>query len=473
MENIMTIENFIENIYREFNDSARSNEYKDLYSEVKNEKLQIIFSTLQDILISEFKLMNTRLPTTNETSYFWAENSRSLLNAFDMIDRMKSTFKNTEYEFKVTNYYDSIISYCKEFLKQYKGSIIPENTEKIELYYTIPIFEVTNNKFIVKRNKSSFNLQLIGEGSYAKVFKYKDEDYDEFFVIKKLKNSATDREILRFKQEYILMKQNPHPNIVKVYKYFENNSYTMDYCGISLKKFIDKNNTKLLIPQRLDLISQLLDTMRFLHNKGLYHRDISYNNILIDSKFDKLFLKISDFGLTKDENNKITSEDSSIKGTYIDPCLDKFENYNVQNDIYALGMMINYIYFGKQNISTGTTKVHKVISKCIINDLSVRYKTVDEIIKDLFSNAATEDEFYSKIDIQKLKSEITEHLSKCSANDLPNICEGLGLKSGTTEESYKSKAGYVFRRIATLTKAETIDLVLKINDSMGCDIDLY
>lgn len=469
----MTIENFIENIYREFDNSAMSSEYKELYSEVKNEKLQIIFSTLQDILISEFKLMNTRLPTTNGTSYFWAENSRSLLDAFDKIDRMKYTFKNTEYEFKITNYYDSVITCCKEFLKKYKGSIIPEYTEKIDLYYTIPIFEIKNNNIIIKKNKSNFNLQLIGEGSYAKVFKYKDEDYDEFFVIKKLKKSATDKEILRFKQEYVLMKQNPHPNIVKVYKYFEDNSYTMDYCGTSLKKFIDKNNTKLLIPQRLDLISQLLNAMQFLHNKALYHRDISYNNILIDSKYDKLFLKISDFGLTKDENNKITSEDSSIKGTYIDPCLDKFENYNAQNDIYALGMMINYIYFGRQNISTGTTKIHKVISKCIINDLSARYKTIDELINDLFGNTITEDEFYSKIDIQKLKSKITEHLSNCSANDLPSICEGLGLKSGTTEESYKSKAGYVFRRIATLTKTETIELVLKINDSMGYDIDLY
>lgn len=126
----MTIENFIENIYREFDNSAMSSEYKELYSEVKNEKLQIIFSTLQDILISEFKLMNTRLPTTNGTAYFWAENSRSLLDAFDKIDRIKCTFKNTEYEFIITNYYDSVITCCKEFLKKYKGSIIPEYTEK-------------------------------------------------------------------------------------------------------------------------------------------------------------------------------------------------------------------------------------------------------------------------------------------------------------------------------------------------------
>lgn len=467
----MRTENFIESIFRELPEHHL--DYIELYSNMGNQKFTEILSTVHFELVEELKLLNLRLPTHNEPSYYHATDSRRLLAVFEIIERLQTNLKSTQYEFSLDKYYDEKIKLCKEFIVQYRGSTIPPNTSKIELYYTIAIFIIKENNNFNKKNKSSYATKFIGAGSYANVYKYKDEDYDEVFVLKKLKKDVSEKDLTRFKQEYHLMKTNPHPNIVKVFRYFDNNSYTMDYCGTSLKKFIDANNTKLSIEQRKDLIIQLLEGVKFLHNKGLYHRDISYNNILIDSKYDKLFLKISDFGLTKDVNNKITSTDSSIKGTYIDPCLDKFENYNAQNDIYALGMMINYIYFGKQNISTGSTKIHKVISKCIINDLSARYKTVDEIIKDLFSNSITEDEFYSKIEIQKLKSEIIEHLSNCSANDLPSICEGLGLKSGTTEESYKSKVGYVFRRIATLTKAETVDLVLKINESMGCDIDLY
>ena len=467
----MRTENFIENIFRELPEQHL--EYVELYNNIGNQKLSQILSTLHFNLVEEFKLLNFRLPTNNESSYYHAADSRRLLAVFEVIERLQTNLKATQYEFDLDKYYDEKINNCKEFIVKYRGSTIPPNTNKIELYYTIPIFNIKENNNFNKKNKSSYATKFIGAGSYANVYKYKDEDYDEYFVLKKLKKNVSEKDLTRFKQEYHLMKTNPHPNIVRVFKYFENNSYTMDYCGISLKKFIDTNNTKLSIKQRKDLILQLLEGIKFLHSKELYHRDISYNNILIDSKFDKLFLKISDFGLIKDENNRITSSDSSIKGTYIDPCLDKFENYNAQNDIYALGMMINYIYFGKQNISTGTTKVHKVISKCIINDLSARYKSVDEIINDLFGNTLIKEEFYSKIDIQKLKSEITEHLSHCSANDLPSICEGLGLKSGTLGESYKSKAGYIFRRIATLSKEETVDLVLKINESMGFNIDLY
>lgn len=466
----MHTENFIESIYREL--AELHLDYIELYNDFNNQKLSEILSTLHFDLIEELRSLNSRLPTREESSYYHAADSRRLLSVFEIIERLQINLEQTKYKFDLDKYYNDTINNCKEFIVQYRGSTIPPNTKKIELYYTIPIFIIKENNNINKKNKSSYATKFIGAGSYANVYKYKDEDYDEVFVLKKLKKDVSEKDLTRFKQEYHLMKTNPHPNIVRVFRYFDNNSYTMDYCGTSLKKFIDTNNTKLSVEQREDLILQLLEGIKFLHNKGLYHRDISYNNILIDSKYDKLFLKISDFGLIKDENNKITSTDSSIKGTYIDPCLDKFENYNAQNDIYALGMMINYIYFGKQNISNGTTKVHKVISKCIINDLSARYKNVDEIINDLVINTLTEEEFYSKIDVQKLKSEITEHLSNCSANDLPSICEGLGLKSGTLDESYKSKAGYVFRRIATLSKEDTVNLVLKINESMGFDIDL-
>ena len=386
----MHTENFIESIFRELPEHHL--DYVELYNNIGNQKLTEILSTVHFELVEELKLLNLRLPTHNETSYYHAADSRRLLAVFEIVERLQTNLKTTQYEFSLDKYYEEKIKLCKEFIVQYSGSTIPPNTSKIELYYTIPIFIIKENNNFNKKNKSSYATKFIGAGSYANVYKYKDEDYDEVFVLKKLKKDIGEKDLIRFKQEYHLMKTNPHPNIVRVFRYFDNNSYTMDYCGTSLKKFIDTNNTKLSIEQRKDLILQLLEGIKFLHNKGLYHRDISYNNILIDSKYDKLFLKISDFGLIKDENNKITSTDSSIKGTYIDPCLDKFENYNAQNDIYALGMMINYIYFGKQNISTGATKVHKVISKCIISDLSARYKTVDEIINDLFGNTLTEEE---------------------------------------------------------------------------------
>ncbi len=450
----MDTENFIESIYRELEEKHL--DFIDLYRNFGNQKVSEIFSTVHFNLLIEIKSLNTKLPTEEYTAYYHAEDSRSLLYIFEIIERLQKNLEDTEYKFKLDDYYDEKIKLCKTFINKYYGSEIPRHVEKIELYYTIPIFVFAENQ-IVKKNKSSYQLKLIGSGSYANVFEYKDEDYNEKFVLKRLKKNATEKDLIRFKQEYRLMKSNPHPNIVRVYKYFDDNSYTMDYCGTSLKKFIDSNNTKLTNEQRKNLIYQLLDGIKFLHDRGLYHRDISYNNVLIDTKCDDLlFLKISDFGLIKDENNKITSSDSSIKGTFIDPCLEKFENYNAQNDIYALGMMINYIYFGKQNISTGSTKMHNIISKCVTTNLSERYKTVNEIIKDLTNN--------NDCDIKQIKLNIIENLKNYSANDLPSICESLGLKSGTQQEAYKSKSSYIRRRIAALDNEETVELEKKITN---------
>lgn len=461
----MQLENFFENIIQEL--SNINTDYITLYKDINNLKIQQIFSTLHFNLNSELKSLNLRLPTKEETGYYHAAESRSLLDVFEKIERVKKNLDNTSFQFDIDNYINSIISKCKTFVKQYKGSIIPPNTEKIEIYYTIPIFKFKNLNVLEKKNKSRYELQMIGNGSYANVYKYKDEDYDEFFVLKRLKKDRNPKDVIRFKQEFDLMKSNQHPNIVRVYKFFDDNTYTMDYCGYPLKQFIDRNNSKLTKESRIQLINQLLEVVAFLHDRGIYHRDLSYNNILIDNKYSNLFLKISDFGLTKDENNKITSDDSSIKGTYIDPCLDKFENYSAQNDIYAIGMMINYIYFGKQSVSNNDTIIDKIIAKCIENKLDKRYKNINQIIFNI-KTFSMHDE---NLDIQKIKSNIINELINYSANNLPNICKSLGLKEGTIEEAFKSKRNYVYNRLIYLSIEDTLNVIEKINNNMGIKIN--
>ena len=130
----MHVENFIENIYRDIDIIIFSEEYVNLYGDINNEKLTLIFSSLHNTLITEFKFMNQRLPTKDNTAYFWADNSRKLLRCFELIDEMKKKFLKTEYEFSVNNYYDKVISECREFLEEYRGSTIPKYFDK--LYYS-------------------------------------------------------------------------------------------------------------------------------------------------------------------------------------------------------------------------------------------------------------------------------------------------------------------------------------------------
>ena len=70
------------------------------------------------------------------------------------------------------------------------GSTIPENMEKIELYYKAPIFIKSNTVKIEHPNNNSINnLIPLGEGSYALAYKYYDSFYDRDFVVKKAKKN--------------------------------------------------------------------------------------------------------------------------------------------------------------------------------------------------------------------------------------------------------------------------------------------
>lgn len=86
-----------------------------------------------------------------------------------------------------------------------------------------------------------------------------------------------------------------------------------------------------------------------------------------------------DFGLIKDESNYIT-DDSSIKGTFIDPCLDKFSNYDLINEVYSIGFMLVFIFTGKKNVEKLPENYQIFKDRFITTDLNKRINNIDEII---------------------------------------------------------------------------------------------
>lgn len=141
------IENAIEAQYRKLSDAINM-EYECLYDIVPNDKLKAIFSTLHSTLIYLFDKMNLRLPTQDDGNYYWADESRGLIQSIDNINRLHKTLSNTPFAFQIDQYYEKLFNACNDFLCQYRGSTIPPHMEKVELYYTIPIF-IFGNKGIV------------------------------------------------------------------------------------------------------------------------------------------------------------------------------------------------------------------------------------------------------------------------------------------------------------------------------------
>lgn len=364
-------------------DLELTDEYKELYESFGRNDIILILSTLHTSLLKLFKSMNGRLPTKDYCAHFWADPSRELMDTIDKIETLQRKLSKSEYAFKIEEYNQSIINKCNEFLSSSGGSTIPENMDKIELFYVKPIF-IKCNTINVKHSNENIAQDLIplGEGSYALTYKYHDDFYNKDFVVKKARKGLSEKELKRFKQEFEIMKSLNSPYIVEVYSYnCDENSYIMEYMDYTLDKFLKLNNDKISSGIRKSLTLQLLKACKYLHEKGYLHRDLSPSNVLIKAYDDVLVIKISDFGLAKDPNNELTTVNTEFKGYFNDPNLklEGFNNYSMPHEIYALTMLIYFIATGKTN----TTKISDVnLNRFVrkgLGDKLNRYKSVDEL----------------------------------------------------------------------------------------------
>lgn len=400
--------------FKENIDSQKiNNKFLKIYEHVCDD-LKIIFAYYHERINFLFSQMNGR---AKSNKYFLADDSRELLKIIEILKDYQKLLKNSQYDFYLCESYQKHLDYTLLFLKEYRGSQIPDDYQDIELIKYEPVFfqvdSLTTNN--LSNDCTKIELKLIGEGAYAKVFSFKEPLTKNTYAMKRLKNDVIGKELDRFKLEFEKMNSINNPYILKAYSYNENdNSYITEYCDLTLNKYITKNNTKefMNFKHRKNIAFQFLKGLSYLHSKGLLHRDISFNNILLKTYDDNVItVKLSDFGLMKDINLELTRTDSEIRGTIIDDTLTSFKDYNIKNEIYSVGVVIWFIFTGKTNLKIDDSNIGKIVNKCINRNLSTRYDNIMEIMKDLNSiiEYKNEDTIYLKkdsISISKIKKNI-------------------------------------------------------------------
>ena len=320
------------------------------------------------------------------TGHYRAENSRALLSVIAEVEEVVHELRRAGISIELNADYRQALEGCKEWLQPSGGSPVPEDFATIELVRHEPVFsrEAKTAKLI---RMVQPELKMVAEGSFARVYSYIDPNYGARFAIKRAKPGLAPRDLERFKNEFKVMAGLRFPYILRVFRFDDQrNEYSMEFCDATLRAFVKRHNNSLTFAVRKRIALQFLYGMAHLHSKSLLHRDVSLQNVLVQEfEGGAVLVKLSDFGLVKDSNSDFTLSQTEMKGTIRDPTVTSFKDYEVVNEMYAIGHVLSYIFTGRESLKVDNSPIGRIVDRCVAHDVAQRYSTVIELIGELES----------------------------------------------------------------------------------------
>ena len=252
-------------------------------------------------------------------------------------------------------------------------------------------------------------LEVIGTGGMAVVFKAKCHRLNRLVAIKMLKKDLSeDAEFRRrFHDESQAVAMLSHPNIMAVYDVSRGGD--MDYIvmelidGITLKQYMERRG-KLNWPEALHFITQIMKGLSHAHSRGIIHRDIKPQNIMI---LRDGTVKVTDFGIACLSNGANASNEAIGSVHYISPEQAKGDYTDNRSDIYSAGVVLyemltsrlpfdgdNPVSIAIQHFSAVPLPprelnpdipeaLEQICLKAMACDRNRRYSTADEMLADL------------------------------------------------------------------------------------------
>ena len=208
------------------------------------------------------------------------------------------------------------------------------------------------DKYIGKRLDGRYEIhELIGQGGMAYVYRAYDRIENRWVAIKILREELSDNSdfLRRFRNESKAIAVLSHPNIVKVYdvSFGDRIQYiVMEYVdGITLKQYIEQQG-EIKWREALYFTVQILQALQHAHERGIIHRDIKPQNIML---LEDGSIKVMDFGIARfTQAETQTMTDRAIGSVhYIAPEQARGGHINDKADIYSVGVMLYEMLTGQ------------------------------------------------------------------------------------------------------------------------------
>ncbi|ABP67661.1 protein kinase [Caldicellulosiruptor saccharolyticus DSM 8903] len=269
-------------------------------------------------------------------------------------------------------------------------------------------------------------IEKLGSGGMSIVYKAKDKVLNRHVAIKVLRSEfANDEEFLsRFRTEALAAASLSHPNIVSIYDVGEQEGMhyiVMEYVnGKTLKEFI-KETGRVSTKDAVTIAIQVLRALDHAHKKGIVHRDIKPQNILID---ENGIVKVTDFGIARAVSTGTIINTNLTIGSvhYFSPEQARGGYVDNRSDLYSLGVVLYEMVTGVLPFDGDTPisialkhlqeqpirptiynpdiprSVEAIILKAMQKDVLLRYQSATEMMQDLKNSLIEPDGDFVKIE---------------------------------------------------------------------------
>ncbi|MDO5602160.1 MAG: Stk1 family PASTA domain-containing Ser/Thr kinase, partial [Oscillospiraceae bacterium] len=253
---------------------------------------------------------------------------------------------------------------------------------------------------------------LVGVGGMANVYRANDLAAQRPVAVKILREEFLQNEELvrRFKNESRAISLLDHPNIVKVYDVSV--SDRLQYIvmelvdGINLKEYMVQRKEKLSWKEAVHFVTQILEALQHAHEKGIVHRDIKPQNIMLLQSGQ---IKVMDFGIARFSRAGLQTMTDKAMGSvhYISPEQAKGDVTDCRADIYSVGVMLYEMLTGQLPFDADTPvsvaikqisdkprsprelkpeippALESIVLRAMEKDPQRRYQNAEEMLRDI------------------------------------------------------------------------------------------
>ena len=252
--------------------------------------------------------------------------------------------------------------------------------------------------------------ELIGEGGMAYVFKATDNRLQRTVAVKIMRDEMAADETFRsrFCAESYAVAMLSHPNIVSVYDVSHNDE--LEYIvmelveGITLLQYMEKKGA-LPWNEALHFSRQIAKALDHAHTRGIIHRDIKPQNIML---LKDGTIKVADFGIAALESELYENDGQAIGSIhYIAPEQARGDYPDTRSDLYSLGVVMYEMFTGEKpyigdslgeiavkHMNADPKPIHELIpdfppeleritSKAMSADIESRYQTASDLVRDI------------------------------------------------------------------------------------------